>query len=208
MNEVSIVEQDRREENESRDQAGHCEVGGTIFVADAHCPKARPMLSPSIRAHTSSPADDMSLQSPKSARLKNVEQIRRTSPMITVSIVQIIFARSKCDYITHSICGALSESVTSMHAPKLNSRPIGPEREIGDIDRIQNHRQTVVKKRSAIARFFKTISKQFAYSGNQTPATAASGRKPNPNSGTAPHHEPTNPRRQRMSNIRWDKNRI
>ena len=171
-----------------------------------------------------------------------------------------------------------------MHAPKLNARPIGPEREIGD-GRIQNQRPTVVKKRSAIARFFKTISKQFAYSGNQAPATAASGRKPNPipaqsaprayepkaathvkhsmgqksnlrpierqreiGSGAvkkrspiarflrpsannlhsaeikhqqrlprdlnrtrlqhSPHHEPTNRRRRRMSNIRWDKNRI
>jgi len=65
-----------------------------------------------------------------------------------------------------------------MHAPKLNSKSIGPERDIGH-GRIQNHKEPIVKKRSAIARFFKTISKQFAYSRNQTPATV-SGRKPNP----------------------------
>ena len=38
----------------------------------------------------------------------------------------------------------------------------------------------VVKKRSAITRFFKIIRKQFAYGGNETLAMAASGPKPNP----------------------------
>jgi hypothetical protein len=57
--------------------------------------------------------------------------------------------------------------------PKLDSRPTGPEHEIGNTtDRTQSHRQTVVKKRSKIARFFKTISKQFAFSGILNPIPA------------------------------------
>jgi hypothetical protein len=68
-----------------------------------------------------------------------------------------------------------------VRAPNPNSKLIKLEREIGrSADHIGNHRQTVVKKRSAIIRFFKIIKKQFAYSGNETLAMAASGPKANP----------------------------
>ena len=48
----------------------------------------------------------------------------------------------------------------------------------------------MVKKRSAITKFFNIIRKQFAYSGNETLAMAASKRKPNPIPARPAHPAP------------------
>ena len=74
--------------------------------------------------------------------------------------------------------------------PKLDLRSIGPEHKIGyRTDRIQSHRRTVVKKRGKIAIFFKTIRKQFAFSGIQnTFALRPLPRAYEPNTATHVEH--------------------
>ena len=63
--------------------------------------------------------------------------------------------------------------------PEIDPKLIKLEREIGSItDHIRNHRQAVVEKRSAIARFFMTFRRRFSNGGNRTPAKTVSGPKP------------------------------